>query len=90
MCCRIAGGRYRTDRCVCKFRTRVCNILFVCLCLQLARGRRHVEGAEVGTQSCMDQSILAIFEDSTVASEVRVKADHHSEASLGAAQDCSL
>lgn len=38
-----------------------------------------MEGAEVDTQSCMDQSILAIFEDSTVALEVRVKADHHGE-----------
>lgn len=54
--------------------------MFVCLSLQLVLlSRRHVEGAEVDTQSCMDQSILAIFEDSTVALEVRVKADHHGE-----------
>lgn len=36
-----------------------------------------MEGVEMDTQSCMDHSILAIFEDSTVASEVRVKAHHH-------------
>lgn len=35
-----------------------------------------MEGAEVDTQSCMDQSILAIFENSTVPSEVRTKAGH--------------
>lgn len=60
------------------------------MCLQLVQGRHHVEGVEEGTRSCVDQSILAIFEDSTAASEVRVKAVHHSEASLGAARDCSL
>lgn len=42
---------------------------------QLVLSRRDVEGVEMDTQSCMDHSILAIFEDSTVASEVRVNAD---------------
>jgi len=31
-------------------------------------------GVEMDTQSCIDHSILAIFEDSSVSSEVRVKA----------------
>lgn len=36
--------------------------------------RQHgVDGSEMDTQSCMDRSILAIFEDSSVASEVRVQ-----------------
>lgn len=42
------------------------------LSLQLLLSQSDVE---MDTQSCMDHSILAIFEDSTVASEVRVKAD---------------
>lgn len=43
--------------------------------LQLVLSRHDVEDVEMDTQSCVDHSILAIFEDSTVVSEVRVKAD---------------
>lgn len=46
-----------------------------CLCLQPVLSRAGVEGVDMDTQSCVDHSILAILEDSTVASEVRVKAD---------------
>ncbi|XP_070782609.1 peroxisome proliferator-activated receptor gamma coactivator-related protein 1 [Enoplosus armatus] len=38
-----------------------------------ALSRRDVEGVEMDTRSCMDHSILAIFEDSTVASESGVE-----------------
>lgn len=70
MCCNISGGRNQR---ACKF-THGFNIMFVCLQMVLSR-RDDVEGVEMDTQSCVDHSILAIFEDSTVASEVRVKAD---------------
>ena len=57
------------------------------LSLQLLLSQSDVE---MDTQSCMDHSILAIFEDSTVASEVRVKADCYSNpcggVTLGVAQ----
>lgn len=51
----------------------------VSVCLQLVPSQRDVEGVEMDTQSCVDHSILAIFEDSTVTSEVRLKADQHKE-----------
>lgn len=46
------------------------------LSLQLVLSR--VGGVEMDSQSCIDHSILAIFEDSTVSSEVSVKAHLHS------------
>lgn len=51
------------------------DIVVSCLCLQPVLSRAVVEGVDMDTQSCVDHSILAILEDSTVASEVRVKAD---------------
>jgi len=48
---------------------------FLCVCLQVVLSRGEVEGVDMDAQSCVDHSILAIFEDSTVASGVRVKAD---------------
>lgn len=36
--------------------------------------KADLEGVMMNTQSCMEHSILAIFEDSAVASEVRVAA----------------
>lgn len=56
----------------CQISSLMC-VLSMSLQLVETRGY-HVEGAEVDAQSCMDQSILAIFENSTVPSEVRTKA----------------
>lgn len=72
MCCRLAAGRSRSDQSACSINSLMC-VMSVSLQLVATRGY-HVEGAEVDTQSCMDQSILAIFENSTVPSEVRTKA----------------
>lgn len=49
---------------------------FLCLSVspQLTHSRADVEDVERSAQSCMDHSILAIFEDSTVASEVSEEA----------------
>lgn len=51
------------------------NIVFsLCLsvCVQFVLSRGGAEDVHMDTQSCADHSILAIFEDSTVPSEVSV------------------
>ncbi|CAL8330373.1 unnamed protein product [Lota lota] len=44
--------------------------------------KADLEGVMMNTQSCMDHSILAIFEDSTVASEDKIDVEEESESSL--------
>uniref|UniRef100_UPI0037E7AF35 peroxisome proliferator-activated receptor gamma coactivator-related protein 1-like n=1 Tax=Semicossyphus pulcher TaxID=241346 RepID=UPI0037E7AF35 len=51
---------------------------------ELVLGRPDVEGIEMDPQSCMDHSILAIFEDSSVASEDKSGAEEESETLLSA------
>nr|XP_046261486.1 peroxisome proliferator-activated receptor gamma coactivator-related protein 1-like isoform X2 [Scatophagus argus] len=51
---------------------------------ELVLCRHHVKGVEVDTQSCMDQSILAIFEDSTVVSEDKSRSEEERETLLSA------
>ncbi|XP_038570090.1 peroxisome proliferator-activated receptor gamma coactivator-related protein 1-like isoform X2 [Micropterus salmoides] len=46
--------------------------------------QRDVEAVEVDVQSCMDHSILAIFEDSTVAAEGKSGVEEESETLLSA------
>ncbi|XP_041789353.1 peroxisome proliferator-activated receptor gamma coactivator-related protein 1 isoform X2 [Chelmon rostratus] len=51
---------------------------------ELVPSQRDVEGVEMDTQSCVDHSILAIFEDSTVTSEDKREAEQESENLLSA------
>ncbi|XP_044047340.1 peroxisome proliferator-activated receptor gamma coactivator-related protein 1 isoform X2 [Siniperca chuatsi] len=51
---------------------------------ELVPSRRDVEGVAMDPQSCMDHSILAIFEDSTVASEDKSGVEEESETLLSA------
>lgn len=44
--------------------------------------KADLEGVMMNTQSCMDHSILAIFEDSTAASEDKIDVEGESESSL--------
>ncbi|CAL8332252.1 unnamed protein product [Merluccius merluccius] len=44
--------------------------------------KADLEGVMMNTQSCMDHSILAIFEDSTVESEDKIDVEEESESSL--------
>ncbi|XP_035856712.1 peroxisome proliferator-activated receptor gamma coactivator-related protein 1-like isoform X1 [Sander lucioperca] len=51
---------------------------------ELVLSRHDMEGVEMDTQSCMDHSILAIFEDSTVASEDKSGVEEERETLLSA------
>ncbi|XP_029284762.1 peroxisome proliferator-activated receptor gamma coactivator-related protein 1 isoform X2 [Cottoperca gobio] len=51
---------------------------------ELVLSRSDMDGVEMDAQSCMDHSILAIFEDSTVASEDKSGAEEESETLLSA------
>lgn len=68
---RVAGGGNEPQQCACRCTQHVFDVvLCVSVCPQLTLSRADVEDVERNAQSCMDHSILAIFEDSTVASEV--------------------